>query len=50
MFMTEAIFAGAVVGPDRVKLDTAKLTAIVEWPKPQDTSHLEGFLGLTGHF
>jgi hypothetical protein len=27
-----------------------KLTAIVNWPQPEDTSHLEGFLGLTGHF
>jgi hypothetical protein len=31
-FMTEAVFAGATVGPDRVKPDTAKLTAIVNWP------------------
>ena len=50
IFMTEATFAGATVGPNGVKPDTAKLTAIVEWPTPQDTSHLEGFLGLSGYF
>jgi hypothetical protein len=49
-FMTEAVFAGATVGPDGVKPDTAKLTAIVNWPRPQDASHLEGFLGLAGYF
>ena len=50
VFMTEAVFAGATVGPDGVKPDTAKLTAIVNWPRPQDASHLEGFLGLAGYF
>jgi hypothetical protein len=50
VFMTEAVFTGAMVGPDGVKPDTAKLTAIVNWPQPQDASHLEGFLGLSGYF
>lgn len=48
--MTEAVFAGATVGPNRVEPDMAKLTAIVNWPWPQDASHLEGFLGLAGYF
>ena len=48
--MTEAVFAGATVGPEGVKPDTAKLTAIVNWPQPNDASHLEGFLGLSGYF
>ena len=50
VFMTEAVFAGALVGPKGVMPDTAKLTAIVDWPTPQDASHLEGFLGLTSYF
>ena len=50
LFMTEAVFMGATVGPDGVSPDFAKLTAIVSWPQPEDVSHLEGFLGLTGHF
>jgi hypothetical protein len=50
IFMMEAVFAGATVGTNGVKPDTAKLTAIVEWPTPQDASHLEGFLGLSGYF
>jgi hypothetical protein len=50
LFMTEAVFAGAQVGPQGVSPDSAKLTAIVNWPIPKDASHLEGFLGLTSYF
>ena len=50
VFMTEAVFAGALVGPQGVSPDTSKLTAIVDWPVPEDASHLEGFLGLTSYF
>jgi hypothetical protein len=50
LFMTEAVFAGAQVGPQGVSPDSAKLTAIVNWPIPEDASHLEGFLGLTSYF
>ena len=50
LFMTEAVFAGAQVGPQGVSPDSNKLTAIVNWPIPEDASHLEGFLGLTSYF
>ena len=50
VFMTEAVFAGAQVGPQGVSPDSSKLTAIVDWPIPEDASHLEGFLGLTSYF
>ena len=50
LFMSKAVFTGAQVGPEGVSPDTAKLTAIVDWPVPSDASHLEGFLGLTSYF
>lgn len=50
VFMNEAIFAGAQMGPNGVSPDSTKLTAIVDWPTPADASHLEGFLGLTSYF
>ena len=50
LFMTEAVFAGAQVGPKGVSPDSNKLTAIVDWPILEDASHLEGFLGLTSYF
>jgi len=48
--MTEAVFAGATIGPDGIKPDLTKLTAIIDWQQPADFSGLESFLGLTGHF
>jgi hypothetical protein len=50
LFMNEAVFAGAQVGPNGVSPDSSKLTTIVDWPIPADASHLEGFLGLTSYF
>lgn len=50
LFMTEAVFAGATVGPKGVSPNVTKLTTVVQWPIPKDASHLEGFLGLTSWF
>jgi len=50
VFMTEAVFVGAHVGPGGVSPDSSKLTAVVDWKIPEDASHLEGFLGLTAYF
>jgi hypothetical protein len=50
LFMTEAVFAGATVGPDGIKPDLTKLTAIVDWQQPTNLSSLKSFLSLTGHF
>lgn len=49
-FMTEATFAGARVGPEGIKPDLTKLTAISEWEMPQDLLNFKSFLGLCGHF
>ena len=49
-FMTEATFAGARVGPDGIKPDLTKLTAIAHWKAPSDLQNLGSFLGLAGYF
>lgn len=49
-FMTTAVFAGAVVGPNGVQPDPAKLTAIVDWQTPKTALNLGAFLGITGWF
>jgi len=50
VFMTEAVFAGACIGPGGVSPDSSKLMAVVNWKIPEDVSHLGGFLGLTAYF
>ena len=49
-FMTEATFAGGRVGPDGIKPDLTKLTAVADWKTPSDLQNLGSFLGLTGYF
>ena len=49
-FMTEAVFAGARVGPKGVAPDLTKLTAIINWERPADALNLASFLGITGHY
>jgi hypothetical protein len=49
-FMTEAVFAGARVGPTGIKPNLTKLTAIVDWKQPTDLQNLAAFTGLTGYF
>jgi len=48
--MMEIIFAGARVGPEGVKPDDTKLTAVVDWFQPPDLLNLSHFLGLMGYF
>ena len=50
LFMTEALFAGACVGPTGVMPDLTKLTAVINWSQPKDCQELVSFLGLTSHF
>ena len=49
-FVTEATFAGGRVGPDGIKPDLTKLTAIADWKTPTDLQNLGSFLGLTSYF
>ena len=39
-FVTEAAFAGGRVGPDGIKPDLAKLTAVTDWKTPLDLQNL----------
>jgi hypothetical protein len=50
LFQLEAVFAGATVSKKGVTPDTAKLTTVVDWPRPTDGMELHSFLGLTGHY
>src|SRR6202050_3833904 len=50
LFFTEALFAGAMIGPDGIKPNRDKVASVANWPEPQDVQDLMGFLGLTNYF
>jgi hypothetical protein len=50
LFMNEVVFAGECVGRQGIRADLTKLTAVVNWPVPQDLLNLNSFTCLTGYF
>ena len=47
-FMTTAEFSGTTIGPNGMQPDLSKLTAIVNWRRPENALNISLFLGLTG--
>jgi transposase InsO family protein len=50
LFFTEVLFAGVMVGPSGIKPNLDKVSAVVNWPIPEDVQDLMAFLGLTNYF
>ena len=49
-YQSSVAFLGHVVSADGIKVDPAKIKAIVDWPNPKDASQLRSFLGLGNYF
>jgi hypothetical protein len=49
-FKTSVDFLGHVVSDQGIQTDPAKLSAIVDWPKPRSTTELRSFLGLANFY
>lgn len=47
---TQVAYLGHVVSETGVAADTNKVQAIIDWPQPQSTTTLRGFLGLAGYY
>jgi hypothetical protein len=41
---------GHVISPEGVVVDSEKIEAMKEWPKPETPKAMSGFLGLTGYY
>lgn len=49
-FQHEVPFLGHVVGRDGVRTDPQKVTAVADWPVPNDLAGLRSFLGLCSYY
>ena len=47
---SELEYLGHIVTNKGVKVDSSKIIAMVNWPRPSTISDLRGFLGLTGYY
>ena len=49
-FCTELEFLGHIVSSSGIAVDPAKVSAVKDWPEPQDASALRSFLGLANYY
>ncbi|CAL1400814.1 unnamed protein product [Linum trigynum] len=48
--MTEIEYLGHFISVEGVQVDPRKITAMVDWPTPTNSTELRGFLGLAGYY
>lgn len=48
--MKEFLYLGHIISAEGVKVDLEKIRVILDWPPPENITHLKGFLGLCGFY
>ena len=49
-WLKEVLFLGHIVSAEGIRVDLAKIEAIVSWKPPQNVTKVRSFLGLTGYY
>jgi hypothetical protein len=47
---TEVTFLGHVINSEGISMESSKIAAVTDWPKPQNPSGIRSFLGLAGFY
>ena len=48
--MDQVVFLGHIVSTDGIKVDPAKIEAVVKWEPPRNVAEVRSFLGLAGYY
>ena len=46
----EVDFLGVVLGPEGIKMEKAKIKAMLDWPVPKSVKNIQKFLGLANYY
>ena len=49
-WLKEVSFLGHIVSAEGIRVDSAKIEAIVSWKPPQNVTEVRSFLGLVGYY
>ena len=49
-WLKEVSFLGHIVSAEGIRVDPAKIEAVVNWKSPQNVTEVRSFLGLAGYY
>ena len=49
-WLEQVAFLGHVVSKDGIQVDSKKIEAVAEWPRPTTVIEIRSFLGLAGYY
>ena len=49
-WLDQVVFLGHIVSAEGIKVDPAKIEAVVKWEPPRNVAEVRSFLGLAGYY